>query len=1257
MWTRFCAACLVLVLVSPTLLARITTQECEAYKYFKSLALYLRVLKSGTSGEGDLALVLANADSLNQSGLLLLDSPVDQVLESLDDDCDSSLADVWALSNQANLQSRTRGGLSMLIPNQTLSTGDFVTDVLVIDLDLDGSSDLVTTNQDSDDLSVFLGSASGVFGGENRIAIGHGPALVRTGDFNNDGVPDLVTADEGSLGNSTSGGISLLIGNGGGTFEPAVTLRQGTGPSAVAVGDFNEDQSDDIVQTNANLSAVSLLLGKGDGSFQQARNTDLSGAATALAAGDLNDDGHLDVVVGRTGGISVLLGDGSGDFDVDEINYGFNGGVWVVQTADLDLDGDLDIVAANTNNSVSILMNSGSGAFGEARSYAVGDLPDGLTILDLTDDGYPDIAVSNYNAEHLSILIGNGDGTFYGSRAFGPGGTMTAGDFDENGRLDLVLGSGNGEAQVLLGLPDGSFSPPQGLGQRGAYAVSADFDGDSHPDLALVRRNDNSGTVRPGIQILVGSGEGSFEARQELRFAGFSYLPGPIYSGLIDGDGHADLLAVDKAAGLLRLYPGNGDATFGEPIEIGVGDNPVDVLIDEFTGDDDLDFVVSLEGVPGGASGSVVLLEGHGDGTFEVPVPVFQAAKVQHISVGDLNADGHPDLVVANEEPVFTFNVSILIGDGAGGFELSGLLTPPGEFAFQGAAIAAADIDQDGKVDLVTGAAATPVYLFPGNGDGTFGAPSQADAGEGAMQLLVADLDFDRKPDLLAATNSLIVVIGNLSEVPDTSRNIVLAPRGAMSVSTPGSTDPLVAGYATARPKLGPVPSATGTFSLRQGSRVVSEVGVPASPPTRSARIFIDKRSGVIPAAGGLSAQAPGLMTDTGFAAVNLGGRTAHVLYRLRGVAGQVLSEGEGTIASGAHVSKFVGELKDISNFELPEDFGTAEGYGSLEIASDQPLSVIALRLTINQRGDALLTSTPIVDQANPPTAGPLLFPQFFNGGGGNTTLILLNTTASTVEGVIDLFEDDGSPLTVRNSQNLEGSSFPYSIPAGGIYVMQTDGAPSEAQVGWARVSPATGNVAPSGAGIFQISVGGIVVTESGIPAARPTRHARVFVDRTGGHNTGLALVAPAGTGLTATLSLSEISGAPTGTARDVTLGASGHLAQFADQLAGAPAGFRGILDIESDQPFAALTLRTLTNTSGDFLITTFPTADAESTPVGPLVFPQVADGDSIVSEFIFIGNKRQALIQLNYFDDDGTPLPLIPGSSSSSMAETGTKR
>jgi hypothetical protein len=477
--------------------------------------------------------------------------------------------------------------------------------------------------------------------------------------------------------------------------------------------------------------------------------------------------------------------------------------------------------------------------------------------------------------------------------------------------------------------------------------------------------------------------------------------------------------------------------------------------------------------------------------------------------------------------------------------------------------------------------------------------------------------------------------------------NLSLNNGGAASSMTVGSTGVVqAAGYAVSTLNSGTAPYGTAVFSLTQNGIVVSEVGVPSSTPTTHARIFIDFRTGV-PAESDLY-PAGTISIDTGLAAVNRGSSTATVNYKLYDSTGvTLLASGNGTIAPGAHFAKFIDQLIDVApDFLLPVNFSTSTLYGSLEITSSQPLSIVALRLTKNQPGDTLITSTPIADLNQALGSGNLYFPQLVDGRGYSTVIVLLNTSSTPETGSLLIYGDNGSPLIVHQVNGSSNSTFNYNIQPGGFYIFQTDGSPQNVNAGSVQLIPGPGTSTPVGAGIFSFTQNGTLVTESGIPSATPTSHARIYVDESGGHDTGLAISAPGIGPVTATITAYQMDGATqVGTSNGpISLNGNGHMAKFVGELVtGLPSGFTGVLDIMTTVPFgqvtqfAALTLRSLYNSRRDFLLTTFPIADATQAAPDPLVFPQIADGGGYTTQFILIGVNGSSNVTLRFYGDDGT--------------------
>ncbi len=498
--------------------------------------------------------------------------------------------------------------------------------------------------------------------------------------------------------------------------------------------------------------------------------------------------------------------------------------------------------------------------------------------------------------------------------------------------------------------------------------------------------------------------------------------------------------------------------------------------------------------------------------------------------------------------------------------------------------------------------------------------------------------------DLIQSANPLALTVSSPLSVK--ANFAVLNPSGRLTVAaggsgisaTPGTSSTTSSGYALVSVDSGSVPYGTAVFRMQQNGITVSEAGVPASPPTTAARIFVDYRSGVNAVPSNPSVGSVNI--NTGIAVINYGPASASILYTLRDSNGIVVAEGHGPLGSRHRFTCFIDQLRDVAapDFSLPSNFEV----GSLEIRSDQQISVLAVRETVNQRNESLITTTPIADLNRIVPAGPIYFPQFADGEGYTTSIILLNTSNQVEAGILQIRDRDGNPVIVKQAGGAAGSAFSYTIPSGGLYRFQSDGSSETMKTGWISLAPTEGTQSPIGSGVFSYNPQEVMESESGIPSANATTHARVYVDLSGHHNTGIAIANISSVGSTVAIKAYLDDGVTeAGTSREpLSLSAHGYRAAFADQLVdGLPEGFRGVLDISSMQPFAALTVRSLTNERDALLMTTFPVADLSQAAPSPVVFPQIADGGGYSTQFIFIGTISAATATLTYYDGTGSQI------------------
>jgi hypothetical protein len=226
--------------------------------------------------------------------------------------------------------------------------------------DSSGGGSCGDASGDSGDVRVFLGNGDGTFQPAQLFAAGNGPGSVAVADFNGDGIPDLVVGDGGSIFFADDT-VSILLGKGDGTFQAPQKYHVGSLPiSSVAVADFNGDGTPDIaVASQYNSNLVSILLGNGDGTFRPAENCTASLGYKTLAVGDFNRDGKVDLAIGSSSGlVSILLGNGDGTFQPAQDYASGGGGV----AADFNGDGYADLAAGGGGipGTVTILINDAS---------------------------------------------------------------------------------------------------------------------------------------------------------------------------------------------------------------------------------------------------------------------------------------------------------------------------------------------------------------------------------------------------------------------------------------------------------------------------------------------------------------------------------------------------------------------------------------------------------------------------------------------------------------------------------------------------------------------------------------------------------------------------------------------------------------------------------------------------------------------------------------------------------------------------------
>ena len=344
------------------------------------------------------------------------------------------------------------------------------------DFNGDGKTDLAVANYGSNTVSVLLGNGNGTFQSAVDYAVGTGPRGVVAGDFNNDGKMDLAAASQGS------NTFSVLLGNGDGTFRAALNYSTGQQPTSITTGDINGDGILDVVTANSYNGDLSVFFGKGDGTFVIPIQTTYANSANQVALSDFNGDGKADLFYGPYG--YVLLGNGDGTFQ--SLYYGGQSGPFTLE--DLNGDGKIDYISQNYS-SVYVGLGNGDGTFVTFGGYSYGNTSgNGVAVGDVNGDGKLDVLTANTSGSTISVLPGNGDGTLQAPQSYTVGSAprgILVGDFNGDGRTDVaVVNSSSNAVSILLGVltpvlsVTSSHSQSFALGQTGAaYSITVSSNG------------------------------------------------------------------------------------------------------------------------------------------------------------------------------------------------------------------------------------------------------------------------------------------------------------------------------------------------------------------------------------------------------------------------------------------------------------------------------------------------------------------------------------------------------------------------------------------------------------------------------------------------------------------------------------------------------------------------------------------------------------------------------------------------------------
>jgi hypothetical protein len=583
--------------------------------------------------------------------------------------------------------------------------------VVAADINGDGYLDLAGVSNSQNWISVlFYSPISGGYGGSTNYSVGPQPRGLAVGDFNNDGRPDLVTTST-----INDGVIQVLLNTGstnytGNFFPPINTDRFGTA-LFISVADFNSDGKADVALALNNSTTISIRLGNGAGGFNAFNGTNdyqIISQPANLTIADFNSDGKLDIATAnrtQSSEVSLLTGDGAGNFAPPK-HFTTGYGPWSTALGDFNSDGKLDLAVAfrNTtgtanNNTFGLLLGDGAGNFPAiTKAYPVGSNPLAVAIADFNGDSKNDLLTMNQNSNDLSLLLGNGLGDFGAATTIGgfssPRAFVVA-DFNNDLKPDIaVANGGSSSVSVLLNNGAGVFTPAPGS----PYIVAGDPRAIAVGDLNSDTKLDIVTGAFNGdrISVLFNLGAGGFGNYAEYQLSATIYLR---VTDLVIGDFNQDNLP-DVAAKSYDSAPGSGNA------------NRITLFFNQ----------------GGGALGNRTDRNANG----------------LTLVGGDFNRDGKLDM--ATETGVY-------LNAGGGTFTAIGVNLP-----FATNDLATADVNGDGKLDLIATANVnnSQVFITTGNGFGGFGvATASYLVSQIPYGIAVGDLNDDTRPDLAITNASL----------------------------------------------------------------------------------------------------------------------------------------------------------------------------------------------------------------------------------------------------------------------------------------------------------------------------------------------------------------------------------------------------------------------------------------------------------------------------------------------------------------------